>query len=157
MRPSILFVCLGNICRSPCAEGVLLQKAKEAVPPINLSVASCGLGDWHAGQLPDERMRKTAEYRGITLVSRAQGFKPEFFENFDYILAADNSVMIQLHRWALEPEHKGKIHLLTKYSKTFNGEEIPDPYYGDQGEFEHVMDMIEEACSGLLEHLRRSS
>jgi len=151
--PAILFVCLGNICRSPAAEGVLIHLARKNNPPIDLIVESCGLGDWHEGQLPDERMRKAAKSRGIVLSSRAQPFHTDFFEKFDYILAADKSVMYELHKWAKIPEHKAKIHLMTKFSSSYTNEEIPDPFYLDQGHFELVMDMLEETCQGLLAHL----
>lgn len=150
---SILFVCLGNICRSPAAEGVLIHLAKKNTPPLDLIIESCGLGDWHEGQLPDERMRKAAKSRGIVLTSRAQAFHTNFFEKFDYILAADQSVMFELHKWAKIPEHKAKIHLMTKFSSSFLDEEIPDPFYHDQGHFELVMDMLEDSCQGIIEHL----
>jgi protein-tyrosine phosphatase len=146
--PSILFVCLGNICRSPCAEGVLKHYSKDA--DLDLHVESCGLGDWHQGQLPDERMRRTANNRGIVLSSRAQALQHDYFDKFDIILAADNSVMYELHKWATTPEHKAKIHLITKYSKLYHEQEIPDPFYEDQAQFELVMDMIEDSCHGLI-------
>lgn len=152
---SVLFVCLGNICRSPCAEGVLKHQADKQ--SFDLHVESCGLGDWHKGQLPDERMRQTALARGIALSSRAQAFKHEFFDKFDLILAADHSVKDELHKWAKIPEHKAKIQLMTKFSKTHQGKEVPDPFYHELAQFEFVMDMIEEACQGLLEHLKNSS
>ena len=148
---SVLFVCLGNICRSPCAEGVLRHYAE--IKNIDLHVESCGLGDWHQGQLPDERMRKTAQSRGIVLSSRAQAFKKEFFDKFDLILAADQAVIDELHKWAKIPEYKAKIQLMTKFSKEHHGKEVPDPFYHEMPVFEQVMDMIEEACNGILEHL----
>lgn len=154
MMPSVLFVCLGNICRSPCAEGVLIHLIKKSDLSIDIRVESCGLGDWHTGQLPDERMRCTAEARGIVLSSRARPFEPDYFEDFDYILAADHGVMYELHKWAKTAEHKAKIHLFTKFSSTYKDQEIPDPFHFDQGHFELVMDMIEDACNGLFERLK---
>jgi len=150
---SILFVCLGNICRSPAAEGILVQMAQAAAPPIPVKVESCGLGDWHQGQLADERMRKAANERGIVLSSRAQAFKPEFFEEFDYIFAADNSVLYELHKCAKSPEHKAKIHLMSQFSFTYSNQEIPDPYYANQGHFDLVLDMLEDCCQGIVHHL----
>lgn len=152
--PSILFVCLGNICRSPCAEGVLKHYAENR--GLNIHVESCGLGDWHEGQLPDKRMRQTAQARGIILSSQAQAFRRDFFDQFDWILVADHSVFEELHKWAKVPEHKAKIQLLTKFSHTFQGQEIPDPFYKDIAQFELVMDMIEDSCLGLLDHLENS-
>lgn len=151
---SILFVCLGNICRSPAAQGVLMHLAQKMNPPMELHIESCGLGDWHLGHLPDERMRQAAASRGITLSSRAQAFRPEYFDQFDYILAADNKVLYELHRWATHPEHKQKIHLITHFSKAFQEEEIPDPFYGGDAHFELVLDILEDACQNLLEHLK---
>lgn len=151
---SVLFVCLGNICRSPAAEGVLKNQLKEL--DLDVHVESCGLGDWHTGQLPDSRMRKASESRGIVLSSRAQAFKRDFFDRFDYILAADNPVMYELHKWTEIPDHKAKIHLITKYSPLFKENEVPDPFYGEQAQFEHVLDMIDDACKGLVTHLSKS-
>lgn len=122
---------------------------------MDIHVESCGLGDWHVGQLPDERMRHAALARGIVLCSRAQAFRADFFETFDHIFVADHSVMYELHRWAKTPEHKAKIHLITKYSTAFKDQEVPDPYHNDEGYFELVMDMLEDSCHGLLEYLRK--
>jgi len=150
---AILFVCLGNICRSPAAEGILRNMALERGK--RLHIESCGLGDWHKGQLPDERMRKSSQHRGYTLTSRAQEFVPEFFDRFDLILAADHSVMNQLHRFAIQPDHKAKIHLITHYSPLYKDEEVPDPYYQGEAGFEHVLNILEDSCEGLLEHLKK--
>jgi protein-tyrosine phosphatase len=144
----ILFVCLGNICRSPAAEGVLSSMAKSE--GINLEIASCGLGDWHRGQLPDPRMRQVAEQRGYILTSRAQGIKQEHFEHYDLILAADQAVFLELMKRANHIDHKGKIHLMTKFSRTYPLKEIPDPFYGNTADFELALDMIEDACEGIL-------
>lgn len=151
-KPSILFVCLGNICRSPAAEGVLRHKAEKM--QLHLHIQSCGMGDWHIGHLPDERMRDAAKDRGITLSSRAQLFHPRFLDEFDYILAADQEVLKDLYRYAVNPEHKAKIHLMTAFSSAFKGEEVPDPYYQGGGAFNQVLDMIEDACDGLIEDIR---
>ncbi len=152
--PSILFVCLGNICRSPAAEGVMLHQLKDS--GLDVHVESCGLGDWHKGKLPDPRMREASKLRGIVLTSRAQAFRQEFFDQFDYILAADQSVMNQLHEWGTIPEHKAKIHLITQFSPLFSEKEVPDPYYADQAQFVYVLDMLEDACKGLVEHLSKT-
>ena len=151
--PAVLFVCLGNICRSPAAQGILEHLVKTKNPVIDIHIESCGLGDWNIGQLPDERMRHTAEARGIVLSSRAQAFRRDFFDRFDYIFPVDLKVMYELHRWAATPEHKAKIHLMTTFSKIYKDQEIPDPYYYGQGHFDLVMDMIEDSCEGFLEHL----
>lgn len=151
--PSVLFVCLGNICRSPAAEGILRHlAAKDAIK--ELVVESCGIGAWHVGQLPDERMRHASKNRGFYLESRAQQFTYAFYDRFDLILAADREVLNALIQHAQLPEHKTKIKLITHFSSCYPDEEIPDPYYrGDSG-FEQVLDMIEDSCHGILEHLR---
>lgn len=150
---SVLFVCLGNICRSPAAEGMLRHFAEKQ--GVKLHVESCGLGEWHVGNLPDERMREAAKDRGIILASRAQKFTPHFLDRFDIILAADNQILHELHRHAKTPDHKAKIHLLTAFSSLYKGEEVPDPYYSGDAGFAQVLDMLEDSCVGLLEFLQR--
>ncbi len=152
---SILFVCLGNICRSPAAQGILSHMISKEKGGIT-RVESCGLGDWHVGQLPDERMREAAELRGVILTSRAQKFHHNFFEEFDYILAADFEVLHDLQRHAIKPEHKAKIHLITAFSKMYKNEKVPDPYYGGHADFDLVLDMLEDSCTGLLEHIKEN-
>jgi protein-tyrosine phosphatase len=154
--PSILFVCLGNICRSPAAEGILRYKAQAEEGIRDLHVQSCGLGDWHVGQLPDERMREAAQIRGYTLSSRAQQFEDPFLDQFDLILAADSMVLNDLHRYAKTPDQKAKIHLITRFSSSYEGQDIPDPYYQGEGGFQLVLDMIEDSCEGLIEYLKTS-
>lgn len=152
---SILFVCLGNICRSPAAEGVLRHMAQKENLPLHIE--SCGLGDWHTGKLPDERMREAAKSRGFILASRAQKVSPSFFDKFDYILAADHKVMNELYKYATTPDYKAKMHMITHYSKLYKDQEIPDPYYDGEAGFEHVLDMIEDSCEGILENIRTKS
>lgn len=154
---AILFVCLGNICRSPAAEGILRSLAAREYSDVALHIESCGIGSWHVGQLPDERMRHTAKKRGLTLTSRAQQFKPEWFDRFDYILAADHEVINELHQFAKTSEQKSKIHLITAFSPCYKDQEIPDPYYQGEAGFEHVLDMLEDSCAGLLEKIKSKS
>lgn len=153
---AILYVCMGNICRSPAAEGILRHMLKKHSLDIDLHIESCGLGDWHVGRLPDERMREAAKDRGVILASRAQLFQPSFFDRFDYVLAADGKVLHELYRYAVTAEAKSKIHLITHFSPCYHDQDIPDPYYGGEAGFEHVLDMIEDACEGLLMHLRNA-
>lgn len=151
---AVLFVCLGNICRSPAAEEVLRHLAK--ADGLDLHVESCGIGDWHVGCLPDERMRDAAKARGLILSSRGQQFKSAFLEKFDYILAADKEVIRDLYFYAQTPEHKAKIHMMTAFSPCYRDKEIPDPYYQGDFAFEHVLDMLEDSCQGLIEHIKKS-
>jgi low molecular weight protein-tyrosine phosphatase len=150
---SVLFVCLGNICRSPAGEAILKQLAGDA--PIEVS--SCALGDWHVGQRADPRMRAAAKERGLVLKSIAKELTPDMFAKFDYILAADHSVLEEIKSRTRGCEVRGKICLITEYSKAHHREEIPDPYFGDEGGFEGVLDMLEEACSELLAHILSDS
>jgi protein-tyrosine phosphatase len=152
---SVIFVCLGNICRSPAAEGVLRHMSSKDPQIKDLHIESCGLGDWHVGKLPDERIRFAAKERGVTLTSRAQLFNPDFFDRFDYILTVDNEVLHELQRVADTPAHKAKVHLITAFSVTYHNQEIPDPFYQGEAAFEHVLDMVEDSCQGFLSYLKK--
>ena len=145
----VLFVCLGNICRSPTAEGVLRHKLREAGLANQVEVASAGTGDWHVGNPPDKRSLAAAKLRGYDLsAQRAQQVSRADFASYDLILAMDNSNLRNLK--ALQPS-TGKAEL-DLFLRRYEGEvdEVPDPYYdGDQG-FEQVLDLIERACDQLL-------
>lgn len=148
----VLFVCLGNICRSPAGEGVLKHLVQQQNLTNEISVSSCGIGDWHIGSYPDARMAKAAQSRGFILSSRAQLFDISFFKDFDLILAADHEVLHHLHQFARTPEEKAKLHLINDFSSLYKGQDVPDPYYkGDIG-FELVMDMLEDSCQGILNY-----
>ncbi|QAY87523.1 low molecular weight protein-tyrosine-phosphatase [Pseudomonas arsenicoxydans] len=149
----VLFVCLGNICRSPTAEGVLRHKLREAGLADQIEVASAGTGDWHVGKAPDKRSQAAAKLRGYDLsAQRAQQVTRADFAAYDLILAMDNSNL--RHLKALQPA-KGKAELdlfLRRYQSEFD--EVPDPYYdGDQG-FEQVLDLIERASDLLVIELK---
>lgn len=152
---AVLFVCLGNICRSPAAEAILRHMANKDNIAQDLHIRSCGLGSWHTGQMPDARMQEVAKRRGFIMSSRAQQFQSEFFDRFDFILVADHEVLNVLYRYAIKPEHKSKLHLITAFSSSYKDEEIPDPYYGSEPSFELVLDMLEDSCEGLLEHIKK--
>jgi protein-tyrosine phosphatase len=143
---SVLFVCTGNICRSPTAEGVLRHLAKEQ--GIELHIQSAGIGDWHVGHPPDERAQKHAKTRGYDLSAlRARQVRPGDFEEFDLILAMDRGHLRALERMA-PPEHRHKIRLFVA------GSDVPDPYYGGPEGFERVLDVVEATCRSLLAELR---
>ncbi len=152
---SVLFVCLGNICRSPAAEGILRKMNEESNGTLELHVESCGIGCWHVGLLPHESMREAAQERGLLLLSRAQQFKTSFFDKFDYIFAADQSILNELYKLADTPEHKDKVHLISEYSQSYPREAIPDPFYEGKEGFDKVLDMLEECCSGILKQIRK--
>lgn len=154
--PAIMFVCLGNICRSPAAEGVLRHMVRNDPIGESLTIESCGLGDWHIGQFPDERMRSASQNRGVALTSRAQKFQPAFLDRFDLILAADHQILKELYQHAKTVDQKAKIFLITQFSTYYQGEEIPDPYYQGEAGFERVLDMLEDSCQGILQYIRNS-
>lgn len=147
----VMFVCAGNICRSPSAEAILKKKAEQAEFP--LTIESSGLGDWYVGKLPDDRTREAAFRRGYQLTGRAKQFFPSHYDDFDYILASDRHILHQLQQNATL-EQKAKLSLITEFSTAFKRQDIPDPFYGGEAGFEQVMDMLEEACEGFLKHLR---
>lgn len=153
---SILFVCLGNICRSPAAEGVMKTLVKNAGLSSQIHIESAGVGHWHVGELPDRRMRRQASLRGYSLDSRAQQFIPSFFSNFSMILVMDNGNYNDIASQATTEEEKKKIYLLSDFFKAYKGQNtIPDPYYGNTHDFDFALDLIEDACAGLLEYLVR--
>lgn len=151
----VLFVCLGNICRSPAAEGIFRHLVNQEGMSEEVIVASCGIGDWHLGQLPDPRIRSAASNRGISLTSKAKPFITNFIEEYDYILAADNEILEFLHQHAKTPEQKAKLHLMTAFSKIHKGGIIPDPYYQGSAAFDHILDILEDSCKGLLQHIKK--
>ena len=150
----ILFVCLGNICRSPSAEGVFLAELKKRHLCDNYFVDSAGTGAWHVGELADSRMRKHALIRGYDLVSRARQVKVTDFDEFDVIIAMDKSNLNNLKKLRESSSGGAKCFLMTDFSREFQGtEEVPDPYYGGEEGFERVLDLLEDACKELLDKL----
>ena len=149
----VLFVCLGNICRSPTAEAVLRKLAVEKGLSGRLEVDSAGTNGFHIGQSPDPRSIKFAAKRGIDLTPlRGRQIERADFDRFDYVIAMDDENVRQLT--ALCPASmQGKISLLLEYADRCNYREVPDPYYGGAREFELVLDLIESGCRGLLDQL----
>jgi protein-tyrosine phosphatase len=150
---SILFVCAGNICRSPALVGafqkLLLEKACEG----KVYVDSCATTSWFLGSQPDSRMSATAEKRGVLLEHKAKLFEEPFFQMFDFILAADTEVLKTLHSLAKTEGEREKIYLATMFSQKYPKQDIPDPYHGDAQLFEKVMDMAQDVAEGLFNHL----
>lgn len=151
--PSVLFVCLGNICRSPAAECLLRKLAREQ-GISNLVVASCGMSTWNIGSPADARMSRSAEARGLTLDTRAKVFVPSFFDDFDWILAVDEDIVEALSRAASNDKQRSKVHLITRFSKRYANQPIPDPYHGGDQGFEDVLDMLEDSCQGFIDSLK---
>jgi|SRR5579862_4798840 len=151
----ILFVCLGNICRSPTAEGVLRAFAAREAPELTLEVDSAGTAGYHVGEPPDARTRQAAARRGYDLgAQRARVVEPADFEHFDLILAMDRENLSVLRRRA-PPGAQERLRLLLEFAPPGSPEDVPDPYYGGPNGFEEVLDLIEAAISGLLIHLRQ--
>jgi protein-tyrosine phosphatase len=153
----VLFVCLGNICRSPTAHGVFEHLLKQqGVDDIH--VDSAGTGDWHIGKLPDPRARAAAARRGYSLEHlRARTVESDDFQRFDYILAMDAANLREL-RTRCPQDFRGHLGLFLEFAANSPVTEVPDPYYtsGEQG-FEEVLDLVEAASAGLLRHLRSGS
>ena len=149
----ILFVCMGNICRSPTAEGVFRRLVEERAPQLTLEIDSAGTHDYHVGEPPDERSVAAASRRGIDLSSlRARQVADEDFERFDLIVAMDRlNRETLLERSPLE--YHGRIRLFMEFAGGSAMEDVPDPYYGGPLGFEQVLDLAEEAASGLLDEV----
>ena len=158
MTQKLLFVCLGNICRSPAAEGVFLHLLEARGLSNQFLVDSAGTGGWHVGNPADRRMRAAAERRGIHLPSRARQIELADFGNFDRILTMDDDNLQAVRSLAGELGARSDLALvepMTSHCRRFGDKEVPDPYYGGEQGFEHVLDLLEDACSGLLETLTR--
>jgi protein-tyrosine phosphatase len=150
----VLFVCMGNICRSPTAEGVFRKLVAERAPDLDVQIDSAGTHSYHEGEPPDPRARRAAERRGVDLNGlRARKVIPEDFAHFELVLAMDE----QNRRYLLEecpPEYRERVKLLLEFAPHLPRREVPDPYYGGSTGFEYVLDLVEAAGIGLLDHLR---
>ncbi len=153
----ILFICLGNICRSPTAHGVLLHRLRERSLTGRIEVDSCGTGGWHTGEPPDRRAAAEARRRGYDLSAlRARQLDPDDFYRFDYLLAMDRSNLREL-RAHCPDDFSGHLGLLLEFSPDAPVDEVPDPYYGGERGFADVLTLVEDACDGLLETILRDS
>ena len=150
----LLFVCLGNICRSPAADGVMRDVVEKAGLSARIEIDSAGTEGWHSGKLPDQRMRQAASTRGITLDHRARQFKAADLERFDLILAMDRDNERNIRALDRENRHAAKIRLFCDFCTDHSEREVPDPYYGGPEGFEHVLDLIEDGCEGLLREVK---
>jgi protein-tyrosine phosphatase len=149
----LLFVCLGNICRSPTAEGVMRALVCEAGLEGSIELDSAGTGAWHVGSPPDARAVAAARDRGIALEGFARQVRPEDFDDFDLLLAMDRSNLRELRQLADGESGKAKVRLLREFDPASAGDqdlEVPDPYYGAAGGFDEVLDLVQGACAGLL-------
>ena len=153
----LLFVCLGNICRSPTAEGTMRALVEEAGLGRQVQLDSAGTGAWHVGEPPDRRAIVAARARGIELHGAAREVTRTDFDDFDLVLAMDRSNMRALRRLAPSEEAREKVRLLREFDPASAGAadlDVPDPYYGAAGGFDEVLDLVQAACAGLLDHIR---
>ena len=152
----VLFVCMGNICRSPTAEGVFRKLLAERAPELDVEIDSAGTHGFHDGGPPDPRACRAAERRGVDLKPlRARRVTERDFERFELVLAMDEQNL----EFLLElcpVEYRPRVRLLLEFAPHLERREVPDPYYGGSTGFEFVLDLVEEAAAGLLEHLRNT-
>lgn len=152
----VLFVCLGNICRSPTAEGVFRHLVREAGLEDRIEIDSAGTGGWHVGAPPDERATAAAKRRGIALDGAARKVLAGDFDDFDLLLVMDRENHAALLQLAADEEARAKVRYLREFdpvSRECGDLEVPDPYYGGERGFDDVLDLVDAACRGLLEEL----
>ena len=152
---SVLFVCLGNICRSPAAEAIFINLVEKKGLTDGFHIDSAGTGSWHIGKKADKRMRIAAERRDINILSRARQINTQDFDKFNYILAMDNSNFENINdlknRKSLT--EFPSIKKIQDFRSVFNEKEVPDPYFGGEEGFDHVLDILEDSVSGFLESI----
>jgi protein-tyrosine phosphatase len=152
----ILFVCLGNICRSPTAEAVFRSLLSSEAPDLEVDIASAGIGAWHIGEPPDLRAQAAAKRRGMDMSTiRARQIGSDDFARYDLILAMDRQNLAELRKRS-PAAYRERVRLFLEFAVERDLDEVPDPYYGGDAGFERVLDLTEAAARGLLEHLRRS-
>ncbi len=151
----VLFVCLGNICRSPAAEGIFRKFVEEEGLSDKIKIDSAGTNGLHDGEDADPRMKKAAIERGYQLTSKSRKIMKRDLVQFDYILAMDSSNKENILSLG-DGEFDDKVELMLNYSKKHKGEEVPDPYYGGAQGFNHVIDLLEDSCKNLLNEVKAS-
>lgn len=150
---SVLFVCLGNICRSPAGEAVFRHLVEERGLGDRVTVDSAGIESYHVGETPDTRMAGAARKRGYRLEGRARRFQAGDYAHFDLIVAMDRSVRRALSSWDPRLRHEEKLKLFSEFLPPGRPEDVPDPYYGGYQGFETVLDIVEEGVPAILDHL----
>lgn len=149
-KKRILFVCLGNICRSPAAEGIFRKLVKDRGLEDDYIIDSAGTAGYHSGDLPDKRMRHHGALRGYTFDSVSRRLVSDDFLRFDYILVMDDSNYDNAIDMAPDLESRSKVHRMVDFSQLSDHDHVPDPYYGGDAGFQLVIDILEDACEGLL-------
>lgn len=152
----VLFVCLGNICRSPLAEGIMNQKLREAGLADQVAVSSAGTGTWHLGHAPDERTVRVARANGITLDSIAQHLEEKPFEAYDYIVAMDENNRRDIEDWDREQAHRHKIFLMREFDPEANDAlAVPDPFMGGEEDFDSIFKVLNRSIDAFIQYLEK--
>ncbi len=151
----VLFVCLGNICRSPAAEGILKRLVKEQGLSDRITIDSAGTSGYHDGDLPDSRMRQHGARRGYKFDSLSRKFTSRDFDNFDIILAMDDSNYHNILKLAPDLESEKKVYRMVEFLDKLYHDHIPDPYYMGADGFEQVLDLLEDSCAKLLDKIKK--
>lgn len=157
-KHTVLFICLGNICRSPAAEGIMKSLVEKEGMSDDFFIDSAAIGSWHIGQLPDSRMRKCGAEHGYRFDSHARQFQKSDFQHFDLIVVMDNENYRAITSMASSQADKDKVVRIADYL-THHREytTVPDPYYGDYSDFELVIELLEDACQGLLDSIKEKN
>ena len=154
MKEKILFVCLGNICRSPAADGILKAQVRERGLNHLFEIDSCGIGSWHIGQLPDSRMRRHGQDHGYRFDHRARQISKDDFTRFDRIIVMDNDNYRAVSSLAPDKSYLDKVEMIARYLRHHKGQTtVPDPYYGNDRDFEFVIELLEDACEGIIDDI----
>lgn len=156
MPYKLLFVCLGNICRSPAAENIMNQLIQQRNLVGKVVCDSAGTSSYHIGSSPDRRMTAAATQRGMTMTGQARQFTPADFEAFDLILAMDRDNFADIAYLDPVGKFKDKVHLMCDFCTQHSLKEVPDPYYGGAEGFNQVLDLLTDACNGLLDQVQKN-
>ena len=153
MTYNLLFVCLGNICRSPSAENIMNHLVKEANLADKIICDSAGTSAYHIGSAPDRRMSSAAKKREIILVGKARKFRLSDFEQFDLILAMDRENYRDIIYLDPEENYRDTVQMMCSFATQHSDQEVPDPYYGGEAGFDYVIDLLLDSCNGLLDYI----